>query len=158
MPDERTPQAVRDALAPHGVAVRELTADTSTSELAARALGTSVGSIAKSLLFLAGNDPILVIASGESRVDVTKLASVAGVDDVRLAKPKEVLAITGYRVGGVPPLAHAQPVRVLLDRALFAYPTVYAAAGSPLAIFPIEPNHLQRISGAELVDVAATTP
>ena len=153
MSDERSPADVRAFLDHHGLAVQELNADTSTAQTAAHALQTSVGSIAKSLLFIAANEPVLVVASGDTRVDQVKLASFLGTDAVRLAKPKEVVALTGYRVGGVPPVAHAHQLRVLMDRALFDYPTVYADAGSPLAIFPVEPVVLQSISGAELVDV-----
>lgn len=154
MVDERTPEHVRLALTRFGLAIRTLDADTSTSALAADALGTSVGSIAKSLLFFADDRPILVVASGDTRVDGDRLAHIVGAPSVRLARPREVLAVTGYRVGGVPPLAHATPVRVLMDRRLTAYPIVYAAAGSPAAIFPVEPGRLLTIARAELVDVA----
>jgi prolyl-tRNA editing enzyme YbaK/EbsC (Cys-tRNA(Pro) deacylase) len=71
-----------------------------------------------------------------------------------MASPEQVLEHTGYRIGGVPPVAHAKAFRVLLDRALLQYDVVYAAAGSPLAIFPTSPNRLIEISGAELVDVS----
>jgi prolyl-tRNA editing enzyme YbaK/EbsC (Cys-tRNA(Pro) deacylase) len=153
MDASRTPDDVREALKPHGVEVRRLDADTSTAVLAAEALGTTVGSIAKSLLFMADDRPVLVIASGDRTVDAERLKGITGANRVRLAKPAEVLATTGYRVGGVPPLAHARPVHLLMDRTLLTFPTVFAAAGAPDAIFPISPHRLREIAEAEVVDV-----
>jgi prolyl-tRNA editing enzyme YbaK/EbsC (Cys-tRNA(Pro) deacylase) len=72
---------------------------------------------------------------------------------VRLAKPAEVLRITGYRVGGVPPVGHRTPVRVLMDRTLLTFDRVYAAAGSPVDIFEIAPDRLQTLARAEVVDI-----
>jgi prolyl-tRNA editing enzyme YbaK/EbsC (Cys-tRNA(Pro) deacylase) len=149
--DGLTPDDVRQALAPHGIAVQELTADTSTAVLAAEALGTSVGSIVKSLLFLA-DEPVLVLAAGDRSVDRARLAIDLGVDAVRLAKPAQVLEITGYAVGGVPPLAHRTPLHTLMDRALFGYDVVYAAAGSPRAIFAVAPHALWALLGATITD------
>ena len=155
MTQQYTPEHVRAFLAPFGVSVVEISADTSTAPLAAKALGTSVGSIAKSLLFMVGSEPVLVIASGDKTVDEDLLSALSGSAGVhvRLAKPSEVLSCTGYRVGGVPPVALRSEMRVLMDRTLLRYDTVYAAAGAADAIFPIAPDRLRVISGAEVVEI-----
>lgn len=155
MTARRTVEDVRAALRGEGIEVLELPADTSTAPLAAAALGTSVPSIVKSLLFIAGDTPVLVLAPGDRRVETSRLASYIGVETVRLAKPEEVLDVSGYPVGGVPPLAHAAPLRVLLDSRLLEQDMVYAAAGARNAIFPVSPRRLVTIAGAEMVEVTA---
>jgi Cys-tRNA(Pro) deacylase len=151
-PERLTADHVREALAPYGLTVRELSDDTSTAVLAAEALHTSVGSIVKSLLFVAGEDPILVLAAGDRKVDARDLGRELGVSRARLAKPDAVIAITGYAVGGVPPLGHRTRLRTLMDRALLQYETVYAAAGTPNAIFAVRPEQLRDITNAEITD------
>ncbi len=143
---------VRTWLAAHGIAVVELPADTSTAVLAADALGTTVATIVKSLLFLAGGEPLLVLAAGDRKVNARRLARELGVGKVRLAGPEDVIALTGYVVGGVPPVAHRAPLRTLIDRSLLAHPTIYAAAGASNAVFPITPDRLLEITGGELID------
>jgi Cys-tRNA(Pro) deacylase len=129
-------------------------ADTSTAAAAAETLHTDVASIVKSLLFMYGSTPVLALVSGIRTVDTERLARVVGAESVRLARPREVLAETGYAVGGVPPVAHRRPLRVLMDRHLMALPVVYAAAGSNLAIFEIQPSELSRLAQAEIADFA----
>jgi Cys-tRNA(Pro) deacylase len=143
---------IRVALAPYGLTVRELFDDTSTAVLAAEALDTSVGSIVKSLLFDAGEESVLLLVAGDRKVDARALGRELGVSKVRLAKPDAVIAITGYAVGGVPPVGHKTRLRTLLDRALLEYDTVYAAAGTPNAIFAVQPERLRDITGAEITD------
>lgn len=145
---------VRAHLAPEGIEVQELSADTSTAVLAARALGTTVSAIVKSLLFLADGEPLLVLASGDRKVDARALSRSLGVRKVRMARPEEVIELAGYPVGGVPPVAHRRPLRTLLDRSLFEHETVYAAAGAGNAIFAVSPDRLQSITAAELTDAA----
>jgi Cys-tRNA(Pro) deacylase len=144
---------VREVLAPHGIEVQELPADTSTAVSAAQALGTTVPAIVKSLLFLADGDPIVVLAPGDRRVDREAVARYLKAAAVRLARPDEALQFTGYPVGGVPPLAHRSRLRVLMDSHILDSAIVYAAAGSPNAIFGIEPRRLQQLAGAEIADV-----
>lgn len=148
---------VRRYLEPEGIEVVELPADTSTAVLAAQALGTSVPAIVKSLLFLAVREPVLVLASGDRRVDGRALARELGVKKVRMATPEECTALSGYAVGGVPPLAHRRPLRTLFDRNLLEHGTVYAAAGAYNAVFAVTPSRLQELTGAELTD-ATTGP
>lgn len=143
---------VRRRLEPDGIEVVELPADTSTAVLAAQALGTSVPAIVKSLLFLADGSPVLVLVSGDRRVDARALARELRVKKVRMATPEECIALAGYAVGGVPPVAHRQPLRTLFDRHLLRHETVYAAAGAYNAVFAITPDRLQELTGAEITD------
>lgn len=153
--DEAQPlgvEVVRQRLDPEGIEVLELPADTSTAVLAAQALGTTVPAIVKSLLFLADGEPVLVLASGDRRVDARALARELGVKKVRMATPEQCIALAGHAVGGVPPVAHRQPLRTLFDRHLLDHETVYAAAGAPNAVFAVSPQRLQELTGAEMTD------
>ncbi len=126
-----------------------------TAEEAAAAVGTRVGQIVKSLVFVAGDEPLLVLTSGANRVDPSRLEAVAGAP-VRRAPADVVRSATGYPIGGVAPLGHPRPLRVLCDRDLLAYDEVWAAAGTPNAVFPVASGDLVRVTGATVVDVAAT--
>ncbi len=150
--DELGPEAVSRALAPFGLQIRNMPADTSTAVAAAAALRTEVGAIVKSLLFIGEGGPVLALASGDQRVDTALLGEVIGTGSIRLAKPREVVSITGYRVGGVPPVAHRTPLPVFVDRTLTRYSRVYAAAGSAVDIFETTPEELIQISGATVAD------
>ena len=136
--------------------VRELPADTSTAEAAARAVGAPQGSIVKSLVFLADGAPLLVLAAGDQRVDVKRLRATLGLSKrrLRIARPAEVLAHTGFEVGGVPPVGHSPPLRTLIDNTLGRYDTVWAAAGSAHAVFPIAYQQLLTITNGEVMDLA----
>ena len=147
---------VQAALAAAGLdcAVTEHATPARTSAEAAATLGCSVAEIAKSLVFRAGDDePVLVVASGGNRVDEAKLATLAGARIAR-ADPEFVRAVTGYAIGGIPPLAHARPLRTFVDRDLMRYAVVHAAGGTPRAMFPIAPADLVRVSGGTVADVA----
>jgi prolyl-tRNA editing enzyme YbaK/EbsC (Cys-tRNA(Pro) deacylase) len=147
-------ERVLAALAELGCDARpiELPKSTRTAPEAAEAIGTSVGQIVKSLVFDAGGAPVLVAASGSNRVSVEKLGSLAGTP-VRRADADLVRKATGFSIGGVPPVALARRLRVLVDRDLMRYTEVWAAAGMPNAVFPIEPEELVRITGGEVVDI-----
>jgi prolyl-tRNA editing enzyme YbaK/EbsC (Cys-tRNA(Pro) deacylase) len=136
--------------------VRELPADTSTAEAAARAVSAPLGSIVKSLVFLANGTPILVLVSGDQRADTKRLRSILGVSKkrLRIARPAEVLDRTGFEIGGVPPVGHCPPLRTLVDRRLGRFGTVWAAAGSRNAVFPIGFETLVDITNGELVALA----
>ena len=152
-------ERVRQALQIAGLdadLVRELPADTSTAEAAARAVGAPQGSIVKSLVFLADGAPLLVLAAGDQRVDVKRLRATLGLSKrrLRIAQPAEVLAHTGFEVGGVPPVGHSPPLRTLIDNTLGRYDTVWAAAGSAHAVFPIAYQQLLAITNGEVMDLA----
>jgi prolyl-tRNA editing enzyme YbaK/EbsC (Cys-tRNA(Pro) deacylase) len=154
-------------LAAHHVAgeVVRMPAHTPTVETAAQVLGTTVERIAKSLLFLleqgqAGAQPLLVIANGTARIDYRSVAGCVGLSRkrVRLADAATVQAITGYPVGGVPPLGHPRPLRTLIDRRVLAEPVVYAGGGALDALLRIAPAEIVRVTGAATVDVIAEGP
>lgn len=134
------------------VEVVELAASTRTAQEAAAAIGTTVAQIAKSLLFLAGEEPVLVIASGTNRVSLDKLAAHLGGPAAR-PDADTVKRLTGFPIGGVAPVGHATPPRVLLDRDLFQYEEIWAAAGTPHAVFRTTPEELERVTGGTVLDV-----
>jgi prolyl-tRNA editing enzyme YbaK/EbsC (Cys-tRNA(Pro) deacylase) len=150
----RSPADVRAYLEQHHLEVVELPADTGTATRAAEALNTTVDTIVKSLLFVVGDEPVLVLAAGDRTVETGELERLVGAAKARLARPQEVKEITGYAVGGVPPLAHGRPLRTLVDRHLMQHGIVYAAAGASNAIFAVAPEHLLDLSGGELADIA----
>lgn len=136
------------------VDVREMESTTHTAEDAAVAVGCQVGAIVKSLVFLAGGEPLIVLASGQNRVDTGVLGAALGTA-VRMADAKTVKSATGYSIGGVPPFGHTGRIRTVMDEDLLAYRQVWAAAGAATAVFPIAPDELARISAAEVLPVAA---
>jgi Cys-tRNA(Pro) deacylase len=150
-------QRVVDALSAAGVdiEVQEFAESTRTAEAAAQAVGASVGQIVKSLVFLAGSQPILALVSGVNRADIAKLAAAAGAPITR-ANAEAVRVATGYAIGGVPPIGHATSLPTYFDRDLMRYPVVWAAAGTPNAVFRIAPDELLRVSDATVADLAAT--
>ena len=150
-------ERVRQALAAHGLdpgLVQELPADTSTAEAAAQAVGAPQGSIVKTLVFLADGAPLLVLVAGDRRADIHRLRAVLGLSKkrLRIAQPEEVLARTGFEVGGVPPLGHDVVVPVVIDRTLSRFDRVWAAAGSPHAVFPIGYDRLVAITNGDVLD------
>jgi prolyl-tRNA editing enzyme YbaK/EbsC (Cys-tRNA(Pro) deacylase) len=148
---------VQQALRERGLAVevRQVPDSTRTAQEAAAALGCDVGQIAKSLVFRGerSGEPVLVIASGADRVDEGRLAEAIGEP---VAKPDAdfVRARTGFGIGGVPPLGHAEPIRTLVEERLLAFEPIWAAAGTPHAVFPLSADELMRATGGEVVAVA----
>ena len=106
----------------------------------------------KSLVFMAGDRPVIAFTSGANRVDPAKLAAVTGETSARRATPEEAREATGFAVGGTPPFGHPQPVRSYLDPALLAFQEIWAAAGTPDSVFPLTPSELQKATGAETAD------
>ncbi len=149
------PERVQEALNAVGVEAKvlRLPDSTRTAPEAAKAVGCDVGAIAKSLLFMADGEPLLVVCGGDRRVDTARVAQLVGAASVKMAPAEEVRRITGYAIGGVPPLGHATSVRTLLDRSLLRWPLVYAAAGAHDALFSIDPQTLLKATGATLADV-----
>jgi prolyl-tRNA editing enzyme YbaK/EbsC (Cys-tRNA(Pro) deacylase) len=150
-------QRVQDALAAAGVAttIVEYDVPARTSAEAAAVLGCTVAQIAKSLVFRAtSGTPVLVSASGANRVDERKVAAHIG-EAIAKADAAFVRDCTGYAIGGIPPLGHAQAPTTLIDRDLLQYDVVYAAGGTPHAMFPLTPGELVRIAGGSVADVRA---
>jgi prolyl-tRNA editing enzyme YbaK/EbsC (Cys-tRNA(Pro) deacylase) len=148
-------QRVLDAAARKGVTldIRVFTESTHTAQEAAAAVGAELGQIVKSLVFVAPDDdaqlvPILCLVSGPNRVDLARLAAVTGEKDVRRASAREADELTGYSIGGIPPIGHLRPMRVIMDPDLGRYPVVWAAAGTPTAVFPVSPATLRTLANA----------
>ncbi len=142
-------------IAAHGIAaeVVPMAVETPTVPAAAAALGVSPQQIIKSLLFLVRDQPVLVIASGETLVDRSVLAARYGVGkkQVKLADAATVLRLTGYPAGGVPPFGHPAPLPTLLDRAVMAWDVVYGGGGDDHTLLRIAPEELARVTGAEWI-------
>ena len=148
-------ERVRAALSNAGVDVRitEFAESTRTAEDAARAIGTLVGQIVKSLVFASDKGPVLSLISGTNRLDPIKLRNLCGCA-VERADVQYVREHTGYAIGGVPPLGHATQMQTYIDRDLLQYDTVWAAAGTPHAVFSIAPDVLVQITNATVADIA----
>lgn len=130
--------------------------DTSTSFLAARALGTEVGQIAKSILFKTKDEQfILIVSAGDAKIDNKAVKELTG-SRVRMANAEEVEQVTGFSIGGVCPFALKQEVPVYLDESLQRYDVVYAAAGTANTALPISFNELCRITGGQPCQVSLT--
>ena len=136
-------------------AVHALTDSTRTAQEAAAALGVPVGAIVKSLVFTADDEPVLVLASGDHQVDTARVATAFDVAKVSRADADTVRAATGYPIGGVAPLAHPRPLRILVDRHLAGFEVIWAAAGTPHSVFPTTYDELLRLTGGTPADVAA---
>ena len=137
--------------------IRRFPDATRTAAEAAAAIGCALSEICKSLIFAADGVPVLVLMDGASRVDVERVREELGVERVTRAKADVVRETTGYAIGGVPPFGHRTKTRVLADRSLLAHDVVWAAAGNPHAVFPMEPKELVAYAGATLVDVREQT-
>lgn len=134
--------------------VIEMKTPTRSAAEAAETVGCQVGQIAKSLVFRGQSTqrPVLVIASGANRVDEGKLA--AALDEpMAMARPDDVRALTGFAIGGVPPLGHQTPMKTLIDADLMTHELIWAAAGTPRAMFSLTPDDLLRMTGAEVKDI-----
>lgn len=124
-----------------------------TSQEAADALGVVVGQIAKSVIFRRKSDEraVLVVTSGDRRVDEKKVAAITGA--LGRADADFVKSRTGFSIGGVAPLAHAEPPVTLIDRELFRFGEIWAAAGHPNGVFKLAPSELEALTGAPVADV-----
>lgn len=151
-------QKVQDALDARGYThcrVVEMPDSTRTAAEAAAAIGCTVAQIAKSLVFRGAEsgDPVLVIASGTNRVDPQRLAALLG-EPVEKPDADYVRERTGFVIGGVPPLGHSEPLRTFIDRDLLAFDDIWAAAGTPRAVFRLSPDDLVSMTGGEVVEIA----
>ena len=135
--------------------VLEFEESTRTAADAAAAIGCTVAQIAKSMIFRAAESdrPVLVITSGSVRVDANKVASLLG-EGVKRASPEFVRDNTGYAIGGVPPVAHRVEPIVLIDENLFNLECLWAAAGTPNAVFRLLPDDLSRLTAGVVADIA----
>jgi prolyl-tRNA editing enzyme YbaK/EbsC (Cys-tRNA(Pro) deacylase) len=136
------------------IAVREMAQPTRTAEEAAAACGVTVGQIVKSLVFLGADSgrPYLLLVSGKNRVNEKGVAAHLGE---ALARPdaQKVRDLTGYAIGGIPPFGHATRLATYIDPDLLQYDVVWAAAGTPRAVFRVDPKRLQAATGATAITV-----
>ncbi|MBM7173187.1 YbaK/EbsC family protein [Streptomyces sp. G44] len=149
--------------------IRRFPEQTRTAQEAAAAIGCELSQICKSLIFsavgspllersreLGDGVPVLVLMDGASRVDVELVRRELGAEKVTRARADVVRETTGYAIGGVPPFGHVTRTRVLADRSLLAHDVVWAAAGTPYAVFPMDPKSLIAHAGGAVVDVRET--
>ena len=147
-------QRVVDAAARKGVELNVVLfhESTHTAADAARAVGGEVGQIVKSLVFVSAGDdgpePCLALVSGANSVDLARLAAVLGQSRMRRATADEARALTGFVIGGIPPFGHGSPLRTVMDPDLGRYETVWAAAGTPNAVFEVPPATLRMLANA----------
>lgn len=135
------------------IEVREFPEGTRTAQDAANAIGVTVGQIVKSLVFLADGAPIVCLVSGANRVDTGRLADAIGAGRIDRADADTVREVTGFAVGGVPPFGHATEIAVYCDRDLLAFDVIWAAAGTPTAVFSVKPQPLAEACRAQVVDL-----
>ena len=151
---------VQDFLAAKGFSfeVRELPGSTRTAQEAAESVGCTVSQIAKSLVFKEKKTdrPVLVIASGSNRVDVKKIQRSTGLK-LGKADGNFVKERVGYAIGGIPPAGHNEALETFLDRDLKSYDVIWAAAGTPFAVFPLKPADLEPLTKGRWLDLAEET-
>lgn len=152
-----TPDHVQAALDALGLDIRVhvFEQSTATAPEAAAAVGCELGQIIKSLCFVVGEQPVVVLAAGDRRVDDRKLGALYGVGrkKVKIADPDTTVAVTGYAPGGVSPVGHRTQLPIIIDDTLQRYEMVFAAAGSSNAIFPVPFEMLVQATGGQVADV-----
>ena len=149
-------QRVQDVLITFGLSnqVMELPASTRSSADAAKAVGCRVGQIAKSIVFQGEktHQPVLVIASGANRINEQRIQGVLG-EPIGKADAEYVRSHTGFVVGGVPPVGHAEKMAIFIDEDLLNYEEIWAAAGTPNAVFRLIPQDLVKVTGGRVVSI-----
>lgn len=158
--EDQSIQSVLDAAARKGMTLEVTVFDesTHTAAEAATAVGAEIGQIVKSLVFVAPREgtlePVLCLVAGSNRVDVGRLAAVTGERDIRRATAREAHDLTGFSIGGIPPIGHGRSIRVVMDPDLERYPLVWAAAGRATAVFPVSPETLRALTDATVAPIA----
>ena len=150
-------QKVADAAQKLGLTIEivEFDQTTRTAEEAAAAIGCEVAQIVKSLCFSVNNQPIMALVSGSNRLDERKLAGLCGVGrkKVKRARAEMVKEATGFSIGGVPPFGHLSPLPIYIDEDLTSFDIIWAAAGTPFAVFAVEPKVLVQASSGVVADL-----
>jgi len=158
MTEPLTPEHVQTALDKLnlGIHIRFFATTTATSQQAADNIGCQLGQIVKSIAFIVKDQPVIVLTSGDQKVDDRKIAALyeVGRKQVRVATPDDMVAIYGYPPGSMPPLAHrAAGIHVYIDQSLQRFDMLYAAGGAHNAIFPVTLPQLLQMSSGKLADV-----
>lgn len=154
-----TAQKVADAAQALGlnISIKEFEAGTRTAEDAANAIGCTVAQIVKSLLFVVNGQPTMVLMSGVNRLDEKKVAALCGVGRKKVKRANADIAreATGFAIGGVPPFGHTTKLPTYIDEDLLQFEIIWAAAGTPNAVFPITPQKLTEFSQGTVADLRA---
>jgi Cys-tRNA(Pro)/Cys-tRNA(Cys) deacylase len=152
---QRSPEQLRDFAASYGVvaALHATGRPMPTVEAAADALGIGVAAMTKNIVWLAGRDPVLAIAAGQSRIDDRALARQLGVGrkHVSMAAPDRAYAITGFVVGCMPSFGHRTPLPTLIDAAVMRLDRVYGGTGDPTVLISLAPSDLLRLTGGTVL-------
>ena len=147
---------VQEALQRHGLTceVVQMQKTTRSAEDAARAVGCEVAQIAKSLVFKGtqSHRPVLVITSGANRVNENTIGQKLA-ESIKMANPEFVRETTGFAIGGVAPVGHRQPLKIFIDEDLVIYEEIWAAAGTPHAVFKLTPGELIKITNGDVISV-----
>ena len=151
-PSARRVQGALEARGFGHLKVVELPASTRTAKEAAQAVGAEVGQIVKSLVFVGERGAYLFLVSGKNRLDLRKATRLVG-GPLRQATPEEVRELTGFAIGGVPPVGHNTPLPAYLDEDLLGYPEAWAAGGTPRALFRATPKELLALTGAQVANL-----
>ncbi|MFP3854936.1 MAG: YbaK/EbsC family protein [Anaerolineales bacterium] len=158
---KKTKEDLRQYMNSHGMETEliDLPSEVKTVLQAAEAVGADEGQIAKSLLFLAEDRPVLVIALGSGRVDTALIASYFGIKPggLKLASPDKALEVTGYTVGAVPPFGHRHDIETLIDQRMKEITVVYAGGGSRSTLIRMDPEVLIEHSQGRLVDLESSS-
>ena len=136
----------------HADTITEFPEGTRSAEDAARAVGSSVAQIVKSMVFRCGDVPVLVLTSGINRVDEEKVSQLLG-EKIGPAKGRWVREVTGFAIGGVAPIGHKAPLKILIDQDLLQHSEIWAAAGSPMLVFSTTPEALKEMTGGLVADI-----
>lgn len=154
----KSAQSVQEALVKRGLPLKvvELSASTRTAQEAAEAIGCTVGQIAKSLIFrtVTTKRPILVIASGINRVNEKALEQHIG-EKIEKADADFIRDVTGFAIGGIPPVGHRQTIDTFIDSDLLTYKEIWAAAGTPHAVFCLESIQLAPLTAGKVISIKA---
>jgi Cys-tRNA(Pro) deacylase len=149
-------QKVQEALQDHGLAceVVQMQDTTRSAQDAARAVGCEVGQIVKSLVFKGkqSRQPVLVVTSGANRVNEKTIGRELA-ETIKMADPEFVREVTGFAIGGVPPVGHRQALKIFIDEDLLQYEEIWAAAGTPHAVFKLTPDDLKTITSGKVISV-----
>ena len=150
----RNSQLVQDALKQHGLSIEvmELSASTRTAQDAAEAVGCQLGQIVKSLVFRSGDQALLFLVSGQNQLNTARVSARLGLP-IEKADADFTRQQSGFPIGGVPPLAHANPIQTYIDRDLLTYDEVWAAAGTPRSVFKFASRLLPELTGGLVIEV-----
>jgi Cys-tRNA(Pro) deacylase len=152
-----TAQKVADTARELGleIKIKEFEATTRTAEDAAAAIGCTVAQIVKSLLFVVNGQPVMTLVSGPNRLDEKKLAALCGVGKKKVKRGNAdiVREATGFAIGGVPPFGHQTKLPIYIDEDFWQFEVIWAAAGTPNAVFAITPDELARVTGGTVADL-----